>query len=95
MEYHGAVEYFFWLGVEDAQIDPQSDITGYVDSLVLQGSKIAIDCAEAFVLGFELGLVLSEADYVEMINPAKIDVTEEIYEEVDDFAISTDINGNC
>ena len=102
MNYNGAVEYFFYKGVESAQNGEYTTLGENPRQIVIFGGRVTEKCREAFVLGHELGLVMTQADYKYLTktpNPVKNKRKDIILKKKKDKVSIIDkdypIKGNC
>lgn len=71
MEYIGADHYFFWQGIETAQMDPEIDPISEVYGRLSFKSETTVRCTDAFIWGFAWGLELTPLEIKKLTNPPK------------------------
>lgn len=105
MEYNNVEDYFFWKGLEQAQITPGIDLQEYLYNLVAVENRVSSLCREAAHWGFLFGLQLTAMEYYETQQIPEPEVKEypkqekiEVKEPVVEESIINDeypIKGNC
>jgi hypothetical protein len=66
MEYLGAAEWYFWLGVKTPQDGPRMTIDNYPELDLTLTGQVANDCITAYKWGLMFGLELTEEEYIDL-----------------------------
>jgi len=67
MEYYGAADYFFWQGVERAQIHPNVDLQEILANIMPIETQTAMECRDAYMWGFWWGRSWTLFEYCDMM----------------------------
>jgi hypothetical protein len=101
MEYVGAADWHFWMGVFYAYNGLGQEDMEFLAPTFNMDNQVTKDCLEAYKWGWALGLELTEDEYIELTTSPKDDIVEFIPVKVDkvkdeqDFETLIKIVGNC
>jgi len=95
MEYMGARDYWFWLGVDCGfyRANPEE----YLEGRLAIPNEVSTDCSAAFKDGFVIGCLLTAQDYIDLtvkVKPDTIPEVDEAEKEIEEI-VNVPITGRC